>query len=60
MNLEIIIILQDHFLPMDIVVRDNLIYIKEEIITLHTFEINHLTYLHENNELNNHLKEIKK
>lgn len=60
MNLEIIIILQDYFLPMDIIVRNNLIFIKEESKTLFTFDLNHLTYLHENNELNNHLKEIKK
>jgi hypothetical protein len=58
MELEIIIILQDVFLPMDIQVTGNLVYIRKEGKTLHTFDMNTLKYYHEINELNNHLKEI--
>lgn len=60
MDLEIIIILQDYFLPLDIVVKNNLIYIKDESKTLHTFDLNYLTYLYENNEINKYLKELIK
>jgi hypothetical protein len=58
MELEIIIILQDVFLPMDIQVTGNLVYIRDNGKTLHTLDMNTLKYYHEINELNNHLKEI--
>jgi hypothetical protein len=59
MELEIIIILQDVFLPMDIQVSGNLVYIRNGRETLHTFDLNTLKYYHEINELKNYLKEIK-
>ena len=59
MELEIIIILQDIFLPMDIQVSGNLVLIRDEREVLHTLDINTLKYYHEINELKNHLKEIQ-
>lgn len=60
MELEIIIILQDVFLPMDIQVSGNLVLIRNERDVLHTLDINTLKYYHEINELKNYLKEIQK
>ena len=59
MELEIIIILQDIFLPMDIQVSGNLVLIRDEREFLHTLDMNTLKYYHEINELKNHLKEIQ-
>ena len=59
MELEIIIILQDIFLPMDIQVSGNLVLIRNEREVLHTLDMNTLKYYHEINELKNHLKEIQ-
>jgi hypothetical protein len=59
MELEIIIILQDIFLPMDIQVSGNLVLIRDEREVLHTLDMNTLKYYHEINELKNHLKEIQ-
>lgn len=37
-----------------------LLWVWQDGKLIERFDLNHLTYLHENNELNNHLKEIKK
>jgi len=58
MDVEIIIILQDVFLPLDISIKGNLVYIKKEGETLHILDMNTLKYYHEINELKNHLNNI--